>query len=88
MFKQRSIAALVAATSMTGGALAQDLALEEVVVTAQKRSESVQDVPSTVNVLQGSALNDFNLFNFADLEALTSGMSITRDTGRSGSIAR
>lgn len=63
------------------------LVLEEVIVTAQKREESVQDVPSTVNVLQGRALEEFKVFNFTDLESLTSGVSITRDTGRSGSIS-
>jgi iron complex outermembrane recepter protein len=35
---------------------AQVVILEEVIVTAQKRSESAQDIPSTVNVIGGDTL--------------------------------
>lgn len=61
--------------------------IEEIVVTAQKRSESVQDVPSTVNVLSGEALKEFNVMNFTDLETLTAGLTSRRTTGRSGVIS-
>lgn len=64
--------------------LAQNIVLEEVVVTAQKRLESVQDIPATVNVIGGDTLKDFNIFNFTDLEALTPGLQIDSFTGRSG----
>lgn len=64
--------------------LAQNIVLEEVVVTAQKRLESVQDIPATVNVISGDTLKDFNIFNFTDLEALTPGLQIDSFTGRSG----
>jgi outer membrane receptor protein involved in Fe transport len=59
---------------------AEGLTLEEVVVTAQKRSESVQDVPATVNVVSGEALQEFSVFNFSDVEQLTAGMTL--DTSR------
>lgn len=72
--------------SLAAPSMAQ-LALEEVVVTAQKREESAQDVPLTVNVLNGQSLKDFNIFNFADLEALAPGLDIDRTTGRSGAIS-
>ena len=49
---------------------AQGVMLEEVIVTAQKRSESVQDIPSTVNVLDGDALKDFGVLKFTDLGAI------------------
>ena len=57
-------------------AQAQQMQLEEVIVTAQKRSESIQDIPSTVNVIDGDALKDFNVFSFTDLDALTAGLNI------------
>lgn len=44
--------------------------LEEIVVTAQKREQSVQDIPVTVNAVSGEDLSDFavdNLFKVADL---------------------
>lgn len=62
------------------------IVLEEVIVTAQKRSESVMDIPSTVNVIDGDALKDFNVFSFTDLDALTAGLEINSFNGRSGRI--
>jgi iron complex outermembrane receptor protein len=81
----------VAATLIAPGFIpqvtAEQLPLEEVIVTAQKRTESVQDIPSTVNVVSGSAIKDFNVFNFQDLQALTAGLEIDSLTGRSGQIS-
>lgn len=76
-----AIASLIAAQ----GSMAQ-IALEEVVVTAQKRVESAQTIPSTINAIDGEALRDFNLFNFTDLENVTAGLQIDRPTSRSGRI--
>jgi outer membrane receptor protein involved in Fe transport len=42
--------------------------LEEVVVTAQKRTESLQDVSLSVNVVSGEAIADLGLANFDALE--------------------
>jgi iron complex outermembrane receptor protein len=58
-----------------------------VIVTAQKRSESVQDIPSTVNVIDGDALKEFNIFRFTDLGALTAGLEIDSFNGRSGRMS-
>jgi len=69
------------------GALAQDFALEEVVVTAQKREQSLQDVPSSISVIDENALRDFKLDDFADLEALTPGMVMENRDARAGSIS-
>ncbi|MEH6610923.1 MAG: TonB-dependent receptor [Halioglobus sp.] len=66
---------------------AQGVMLEEVIVTAQKRSESVQDIPSTVNVISGDALKDFNVLKFTDLAELTAGLQIDSLTGRSGKMS-
>ncbi len=66
---------------------ARDLVLEEVIVTAQKRSELIQEVPSTVNVIDGDALKDFNVFKFTDLGALTAGLEVNSFTGRSGRMS-
>lgn len=43
--------------------------LEEVVVTAQKRSQSLQDVPISVSAVSGEKLNEAGITNFADLSA-------------------
>ncbi|MGA0104148.1 MAG: TonB-dependent receptor, partial [Steroidobacteraceae bacterium] len=58
------IAVSVAAVLATGSATAQDGLLQEIIVTAQKRAESSQDVPISIVALSGDQLartgqNDF-----------------------------
>ena len=47
-------------------ALAQNPQLEEVVVTATKRAENLQDVPISVNALSGDAMRSQNIMTFDD----------------------
>lgn len=44
----------------------RDGALEEIIVTAQKRSENLQDVPISVQVLGNQQLTELNLTDFAE----------------------
>ena len=81
-----TMAIATALLGSSGLALAQEVAMEEVFVTAQKRSESIQDIPSTVNAIDGDALKNFNVFSFTDLDALTAGLNINSFNGRSGRI--
>jgi iron complex outermembrane receptor protein len=83
-FKVSPFASVVILAFYGSMVAAQSLQLEEIVVTAQKRVESVQNVPATVNVIDGDTLKDFNVFGFLDLEALTAGLQIDSFTGRSG----
>lgn len=50
------VAALTAALGLAAPAFAQDVTVEEVVVTAQKRSENLQDVPISVAAESGENL--------------------------------
>ncbi|MBK6512329.1 MAG: TonB-dependent receptor [Haliea sp.] len=59
-------------------------ALEEVVVTAQRREQNVQDVPISVSVFSGSELQQRNITNAVDYLVLTPGVSFTED-GQTGS---
>lgn len=59
---------LVAALALAGASsLAQAQLLEEVIVTAQKRAESLQDVPISVSAVQGAKLQDAGIPNMAAL---------------------
>ena len=40
--------------------------IEEIVVSAQKRDESIQDVPFTITALTGEKLDQLNVQDFAD----------------------
>ena len=59
-YKHRSTslasAVAIALLGNSGLALAQEVVVKEIIVTGQKRSESIQDIPSTVNVIDGDAL--------------------------------
>ncbi len=60
-------AALVSgALVMPQPAPAQDLVLEEVIVTAQKRAQNLQDVPISVTALDSSALEELGITNFEE----------------------
>jgi len=41
-------------------------AIEEIIVTAQKRAENLQDVPISIQAMGGETLKELNLVNFAD----------------------
>ncbi|MDP4651618.1 MAG: TonB-dependent receptor, partial [Haliea sp.] len=58
--------AIVTATATMFGAQAH-AQLEEVIVTAQKRAESVQDVPIAITAFDESALRDKQINGFADM---------------------
>jgi outer membrane receptor for ferrienterochelin and colicin len=50
--------------------------LEEVIVTAQKRVENVQDIPLTINVVDGTRLDHFSIRDTNDLAASVPGLTI------------
>lgn len=77
--------AVIAAGSVAYGpeVLAQEgprPALEEIVVTAQKRSEPLADIPMSVTVLSGNLLERQQADNFRDLVAMVPGFSINTST--------
>jgi iron complex outermembrane recepter protein len=58
------------------------LTVQEVVVTASKRKERLQDAPQTINVVQGDQLQKLNLFNLQDIQQLTPGLNLDNPDGR------
>ncbi len=73
----RSLVALAVGTILAtgaGGAAARKL--EEVVVTAQKRQESLQDVPISMAVVGADELATLNIFDFTETARLTPGVAL------------
>jgi len=71
---------LVLCAAVAGGghapaSLAQNPVIEEIVVTARKRAESLQDVPVTVKAFSESAIRDAGIDQVADFLALTPNVS-------------
>jgi len=82
-----SLAVGVAAVSLMSHVSAETLMLEEVVVTAQKRTESLQDVPVAVTAISGDKILSAGLQDMVDLTSYVPNVSIT-PTGGGGSPGR
>jgi iron complex outermembrane receptor protein len=65
---------------------AQERALEEVIVTATKRAESVQDIPLSVNAFTGAQLEEAGVKDIRDIAAQTPGLSIKSRGETEGSV--
>ena len=66
--------ALIAGASPVA-VLAQDQELEEIIVTATKRAESVMEVPLAITAMSGQSIRDLNLNDIKDLIAFTPGIT-------------
>lgn len=66
LFNKPSIIATIALATTTS--LLQAQMLEEVIVTAQKRAESLQDVPISVTAMQGNRLQDAGIANMSAMD--------------------
>ena len=75
--RRSRIAAAVSAAAMVSAMSAPTFGqtLEEVLVTATKRSESVQDVPLAITALSGDFIREANLNDVKDLVLYTPGVS-------------
>lgn len=58
--------------------------LEEIVVTAQKRSEDLTKVPASISVLSGAALQEQHIENFQDITRVIPGVSFNAGATVSG----
>ena len=66
-------------TAMTTTAWAQKEALEEIIVTASKRQESLQDVNLTVTAVTGLTLERKQIDTIEEIQAIVPGMSAGND---------
>lgn len=69
------------ATSNAAAQPVEATGLEEVVVTAQRRSEHLQDVPISITALSGSALEKAEVHSLQDLSAKVPGFVSTNTVG-------
>ena len=75
-FLKLSSMALAIATISTGAYSAQ---LEEIIVTAQKRAESLQDVPISMTAITGERMKDAGITSFADLNGFVPNLAISEN---------
>jgi iron complex outermembrane receptor protein len=72
------LAANLGATLFAAEACAEAHAVSEVIVTAEKRTENLQDVPLTITVLQGEELSRRSVGTLFGVAPLVSGMVFSR----------
>lgn len=86
-FPIRKTAIASALALMAAPAMANDLVLEETIVTAQKRVENVQDIAATVNVVSGDDIDKFAAFDFTSLQQQTAGLTLSQPNARNNTIS-
>ena len=64
---------------------AQSAVLEEIVVTAQKRAENLQEVPVSVTAFSAANLESRSMFNLGNLSSFTPNVDINHGKGDGGS---
>jgi outer membrane receptor protein involved in Fe transport len=75
-----AVAPLAAQQTTPGEASGSDQ-LQEVVVTAEKRSENILEVPISVSVIDGTALEKQHVTNFDAITRMTPGVSFSAGAG-------
>src|SRR5579862_7476367 len=99
MHAKRASACLVAGSLFLGSSLLAGVAaladetssspaLEEIIVTAEKRSENLQDVPISVIALSGQQLKDAGVTDIKSMTILTPGLTVTSTTSEGSTTAR
>jgi iron complex outermembrane receptor protein len=76
-----SFAQAYAQTKPAAEAAASDNALEAIVVTAQRRSENLQDVPVAITSVSGKALEASNFQSVTDLQYVVPGVQFDATNG-------
>lgn len=74
----------VGGAAVVAGQPAQEVAgpaLQEVVVTATRRSANLQKVAATVNVVSADAVTQMNITSVSDIQGLVPGLTIVRSAG-------
>jgi iron complex outermembrane receptor protein len=96
MLRSTASAAVVGAVvfGFAGAASAQSApqdaptTIDDIVVTAQKREQNLQDVPIVVTTLSAESLNNAGVRDIKDLQILTPGMTVTSTQSEASTTAR
>ncbi len=74
---------MVSQTTLAEGenAPAKNLGLEEIVVTAEKRQESLQDVSIAISAFTGSMMRDQGITGIEDLSSMAPGLMVSENGG-------
>lgn len=90
-----SIAALLASPSFSQepvtdarhDSIGNEYSVEEIIVSARRRDESLIDVPQSVFVVTPKTLEEYNIRNFADLPSVIPGLNLATNNSFSSSVS-
>src|SRR5689334_22232998 len=90
MYRLKCLAlASVSAFALANEAAAQQAAsqpgsatLDELIVTAQRREQSIQDVPASITAFGQTSIKALGIANVDDVTRLTPGLAVTRSDGQ------
>jgi iron complex outermembrane receptor protein len=85
-FQLSTLSAAVAATLISGYVTAQESIREEVIVTATRRAESIQDIPINITAVSGNMIERERLTNMSDIARRVPGLVVVDQGPRSGNI--
>ena len=81
-----SAGALALVSAVTNVHAAEDVTIAEIIVTAQKRSEALIDVPLSISVVDGGVLERQHAANFQDYLNLVPGLQLNQNTPGNGRL--
>ncbi len=80
-----AVSLLVAVLGVAGPAAVlaaeSDMALEEIIVTATKRAESLQDVPISIGVVSGETVDKYRIEDMRDLQSFVPNFTVQSTFG-------
>jgi outer membrane receptor protein involved in Fe transport len=91
LFRTTALAGVLAgafASAVQAQEAAGNREIEEIVVTAQKREQSLQDVPIVVTTVSGELLRNAGVKDIRDLTVLTPGLTVTSTSNETVVTAR
>ena len=76
----------VAAQTVTGNVSSgTNQSSTEIIVTATRRAQALQDVPMSINVATGEQIEQLKIFDVKDVQQLAPGLELRNDNGRANS---
>lgn len=85
-FQISILSAAITATLLSGYATAQESSLEEVIVTATRRSQSLQDIPINITALNSTMIERNRITNLTDIARVVPGMTVVDQGPRSSNV--
>ena len=74
-------ALLFASVGFAANVTSQEARIEEIMVVAEKRDESLQDLSQAVTAISADELETKNINSFVDLSALAPGLTVAKNEG-------